>query len=150
MLSQVERNETNPTIAVVARVAQAFGMSLCELLESPESSLGIQTIRANDRKYHLQTHATCRLRTLSPLHLEKDIEFYELELKPGGVLQSQPHFEGTRELLTVQQGRLRVTSKKEVAELGKGDSGTYRADVTHSIENIGKTDAVAFLVVVYQ
>ncbi len=150
MLSQVERNETNPTLAVAVRIAQAFGMSLGELIESPENTPSIHVIRADDRQYHYRSDETCRLRTLSPLHLEKDVEFYELELKPGGVLRSSAHFEGTREFVTVQQGKLRITSGDDVVEVSKGDSASFRADVAHCLENAGRADAIAFLVVIYQ
>ena len=41
---------------------------------------------------------------------DKAVEFYEIVLPPGGGLRSAPHFAGARELLTVQSGRVRVTS----------------------------------------
>ena len=35
MLSQIERGSANPTLAVAYRIAQAFGMTLGELVETP-------------------------------------------------------------------------------------------------------------------
>ena len=150
MLSQIERNEANPTLAVTVRIAQAFGMSLGELVESPTASSTIHVIRANDREYHYRSDRNCRIRTLSPLHLEKDVEFYEMELRPGSRLKSAAHFEGTREFLTVQKGSLKVTSGDEIVDIEKGDSASYRADIEHCIENTGRSTALAFLVVIYQ
>ena len=150
MLSQIERNEANPTLAVTARIAQAFGLSLGELVDSPSASPSIHVIRAGDREYHYRSDKACRIRTLSPLHLEKDVEFYELELKPGAKLKSAAHFEGTREFLTLQKGRLTVASGEEIVDLNRGDSASYRADIEHCIENTGRGDAVAFLVVSYE
>ena len=150
MLSQVERNEANPTLAVTARIAQAFGISLGDLVDSPTASPSIHVIRANDREYHYRSDQDCRIRTLSPLHLEKDVEFYELELKPGARLKSAAHFEGTREFLTLQKGRLTVSSGDETVELNRADSASYQADISHSISNTGRGDAVAFLVVSYE
>lgn len=150
MLSQIERNEANPTLAVTVRIAQAFGMSLGELVESPSASSTIHVIRANDREYHYRSDRNCSIRTLSPLHLEKDVEFYELELRPGSQLKSAAHFEGTREFLTVQKGSLKVISGNEVVSIEKGDSASYRADTDHCIENTGRATALAFLVVIYQ
>ena len=150
MLSQIERNEANPTLAVTMRIAQAFGMSLGELVESPQASSTIHVIRADDREYHYRSDRNCRIRTLSPLHLEKDVEFYELELRPGSSLKSAAHFEGTREFLTVQKGTLRVTSGEETVDVEKGDSASYRADTEHCIENTGRSAAQAFLVVSYE
>ena len=149
MLSEIERQRANPTLVVAYRIAQAFGMSLGELVETPNASQRIDVIRADDRTYHYRSDRYCRIRTLSPLHLEKSVEYYEVVLRPGGALKSAAHFEGARELLTVQEGSVRLRSASDTAELHKGDSAHYPADVPHAIENASSTDAVLFLVVTY-
>jgi transcriptional regulator with XRE-family HTH domain len=149
MLSQIERGAANPTLGVAFRIAQAFGMSLGDLVEVPSGSGRIDVVRSNDRASLFRDDEQCKVRTLSPLHLEKDVEFYELTLKIGGSLVSAAHFEGTREFLTVEQGNVRVTSGEESTELGQGDSAHYPADVPHRIDNLGPGEAVAFLVDIY-
>jgi quercetin dioxygenase-like cupin family protein len=110
----------------------------------------VDVIRASDRAYHYRSDKDCEIRTLSPLHLEKDVEFYEFTLQPGGALRSSPHFEGTREFLTVQKGSVRVESAGDAEELEPGDSASYRADVPHAIVNAGRSVAVIFLVDIYR
>ncbi|MEX2177036.1 MAG: XRE family transcriptional regulator [Pirellulaceae bacterium] len=149
MLSQIERGAANPTLGVAFRIAQAFGMTLGDLVESPSPRPRIDVIRSTDRGSLFRDDEHCRIRTLSPLHLEKDVEFYELTLKVGGSLASAPHFEGTREFLTVEQGAVRLTAGNEVSELAQGDSAHYPADVPHRIDNLGPGEAVAFLVDIY-
>jgi transcriptional regulator with XRE-family HTH domain len=149
MLSEIERGRANPTLAVAYRIAQAFGMSLGELVEAPSATQRIDVIRADDKTYHFRSDRHCRIRTLSPLHLEKSVEYYEIVLRPGGALRSLPHFEGARELLTVQRGAVKVTSGDDAEELRTGDSAHYPADVAHAIENTGDDEAVIFLVVTY-
>jgi transcriptional regulator with XRE-family HTH domain len=150
MLSQIEREQANPTLAVTLRIARAFGLSLGELLEIPGAASTVTVIRAEDHTYHYRSDKDCRIRTLSPLNLEKDVEFYEVRLQGGGALRSSPHFEGTREFLTVQRGRLRVESAGDVEELNQGDSASYRADVPHALVNVGKAEAVVLLIVIYR
>lgn len=150
MLSQVERNQANPTLAVAFRIARALGMSLGELAETPEATSSLVVIRASDHAFHYRSDSHVKIRTLSPLHLEKDVEFYEVQLKEGGALRSSPHFEGTREFLTVQKGKVRVESAGDSEELQRGDSVNYRADVPHAIVNVGRGDALVFLVDIYQ
>ena len=150
MLSQIEREEANPTLAVTMRIAQAFAMPLGDLLEMPSVSSAVKVIRGDDRAFHYRSDKFCRLRTLSPLNLEKDVEFYEVQLQPSGALRSSPHFEGTREFLTVQKGAVRVESAGDVEALSAGDSASYRADVPHAIINTGRTEALMFLVVIYR
>ncbi len=151
MLSEIEREKANPTLTVTFRIARAFGLTLQELIESAEASASkIQVIRASDRAQVYRSDKQCEIRTLSPLNLEKDVEFYQVALRPGGALKSQAHFEGTREFLTVESGTVRIESGTDSDDLGKGDSGTYRADVPHAIINTGKGEAVVFLVVIYR
>lgn len=149
MLSQIERNEVNPTLAVVLSIAKAFGVNLADLIETAEPAPTLHVIRAGDAQYHYHTAADHSIRTLSPLNLEKEVEFYEVRLEPSGTLRSAPHYKGTREFLTVQKGKVRVESGGQQVELQKGDSVNYAADVTHAIANLGSGPAVVFLVVLY-
>ena len=149
MLSEIERGRANPTLAVAFRIAQAFGMSLGDMVQAPAAAPRVDVIRADDRTFHYRSDRHCSIRTLSPLHLEKSVEYYEIVLRPGGALRSAAHFEGARELLTVQHGAVRITSAGEREDLARGDSAHYPADVPHSIENVGKEEAVVYLVVTY-
>lgn len=150
MLSDIERDRANPTLAVTLRIARAFGLSLGDLVETPGASSGITVIRADDRAFHYRSDRDVRIRTLSPLNLEKDVELYEVQLKAGGALRSAPHYAGTREFLTVQKGQVRVESDADTESLNTGDSASYRADVTHAIVNAGRGEAVVFLTVIYR
>ncbi len=149
MLSEIERERANPTLVVAYRIAEAFGMTLGELVELPGARPRVEVIRGDDPSYHYRTDPVCRIRTLSPLHLEKSVEFYEVALGPGGALRSLAHYAGTRELLTVMAGQVRITSGDGSEELETGDSAHYPADVVHAIENTGPTEATVYLVVTY-
>ncbi len=89
MLSQIERNEANPTLAVTLRIARAFGISLADLLKMPGATSSVEVIRADDRTYHYRSDNHCQIRTLSPLNLEKDVEFYEVRLQPRALAAQQ-------------------------------------------------------------
>ncbi len=150
MLSQIEREQANPTLGVIVKIAGALGLSVAELVEQDAPAQNIEIIRAEDRSHIFRSDQNCSIRTLSPLHLEKDVEFYEVLLSPDGALRSAAHFQGTREFLTVQKGKITVVSDSETVELSKGDSASYRADVPHEIRNSSKGESLVFLVVIYQ
>lgn len=149
MLSQIERDQTNPTLAVSLRIAGAFGVSLAELIEHPGVGSNIVVVRGQDSSHQFRSDKDVQIRTLSPLHLEKDVELYEVRLSPRGKLNSAAHFQGTREFLTVTRGKLRLESGGNHDDLAEGDSAHYRADVPHCITNIGRQEAIIVLVVVY-
>ena len=125
-------------------------MSLGELVDVEQPRAVIEVIRADDQRYHFRAESDHSVRTLYPMHLEKDVEFYEVKLRPGGTLASLPHIAGTREFLTVQKGRVCVRSGPYQAILNAGDSARYFADVAHELQNVGRGEAIAFLVAIYR
>jgi transcriptional regulator with XRE-family HTH domain len=146
MLSQIERSEANPTVAVALAIATAFGISLDELVAAPAAHAPLQVIQADDPHYVYRSDESCRIRTLSPLTAERQLEFYEITLQPEGALRSAAHFTGTREHLTVQRGHVRVEAGEHATELRAGDSVAYPADIPHAIVNSGRSVAVVYLV----
>ena len=150
MLSQIERGQANPTLAVTYRIAQAFDMSIGEMVDDPSMGSPIEVVHGSDPGNLFRDDEECQIRTLSPLHMEKSVEFYELVLAPGAALSSAPHFDGTRELLTVTAGKAVVVTEESQSDLDTGDSAYYRADVEHSVSNPGSEELRAYLVVTYR
>ena len=150
MLSQIERGRANPTLAVTQRIAQTFGISIGELVDDPNAGNRIDVVRGDDPATLFRGDADCELRTLSPLHLEKNIEFYAIRLEPGAVLASAAHFEGTREMFTVARGRALVSAADALIELATGDTAHYRADVPHRIACDGNDVLQGYLIVSYR
>lgn len=146
MLSQIERNDANPTVAVALAIATALGVTLGDLVTAPEDRSPLQVVPFDDPHYIYRSDHHCRIRTLSPLTPDRAIEFYEITLRPGGELRSAPHFTGTRETLTVLRGRVRVEAAGASETLRPHDSIAYPADVDHAIVNVGRSDAVVYLI----
>lgn len=150
MLSQIERGGANPTLAVAARIADAFGLSIVHLIEDDVSSSLIEIVDADDEQAVFSEKDGCRLRTLTPLHLEKSVEFYELKLADGGQLDSAPHYSGTREILTVASGTIGLAIGNEAETiLQTGDTAHYPADRKHKICNAQSAPSIAYLIVTY-
>lgn len=150
MLSQIEQDKVNPTVAVMLKVCNALKTSIGDLLESAEADSIIRIIPASEKSYTFRSDEHCNIRTLSPLGLEKAIEFYRLVLEPGGELASEPHFLGTEEIIYVSKGQLTVTSGSQQAEVSKGDSIHYHADIPHSLRNTGRGQVEGYMIVRYR
>ena len=148
MLSQVEQGKTNPTVALLSRIAIGLQVDIGRLLPRSKHSPRVwRVIRSGDENFAYIQTKDCKLRTLSPLDLEKQIEFYEVVLDPRGKLASDPHFPGTEEILAVVTGHIKVKAGERETDLRKGDSAYYSADVPHVITNAGGTKAVAYMIV---
>ena len=150
MLSQIERGQANPTVAVVWRLATAFGVPLGELLgdDKPAQPL-LATVPAHATPLLASPDGKCELRILGPIDLAGRFEWYHLSVQAGGTLDSRAHEPGSREHLTVHGGTLEVHAGTEHARLRAGETARYAVDVPHRIHNPGKTAAQALLVVVH-
>ena len=149
MLSQIEREKANPTIAITWRLANALGVQIGELLASETRDVeSIRVLDAHETPTLPGTHAGYTLRILGPMELAGQYEWYELTLAPGGELASQPHDPGTSEHLTVLTGAVELEVGIEKKKIKHGGTARYPADQAHVIRNAGKTEARALLVVV--
>ncbi|GAB3453104.1 XRE family transcriptional regulator [Massilia terrae] len=151
MLSQIEREKANPTIAITWRLANALGVGIGELLAAePREVDTIRVLEAHETPTLPGQHAGYVLRILGPMELAGKYEWYELTLAPGGELASQAHDPGTNEHLTVLHGSLEVEVGSSKRKVKMGATARYPADQDHVIRNVGKTEAKGLLVVVHR
>ena len=152
MLSQIERAQANPTVAVVWRLANALGVPMAELLGNtavPERA-AIALVGAHATPSLRNPDGSCELRILGPLELAGQFEWYALTLQPGGALESDAHEAGTREHLSAVSGHIEVSAGGAVQRLKPGETARYDADQPHTIRNTGKSLASAWMVVVHR
>ncbi|QOY92406.1 helix-turn-helix transcriptional regulator [Massilia sp. UMI-21] len=151
MLSQIEREKANPTIAITWRLANALGVEIGELLSSEVRAVElIRVLDAHETPTLPGAHAGYSLRILGPMDLAGKYEWYELTLAPGGELKSQAHDPGTSEHLTVISGAIELEVGSERRRVKHGATARYPADVAHAIRNAGKVEARALMVVVHR
>ena len=151
MLSQIERNQANPTVAVVWRLANALGVPLADLLQGAprvEPPL-IEAVPAHAVPGLRSPDGLCELRILGPIDLAGQVEWYELRVAAGGELTSEPHEPGSREHLSVLDGTLDVQAGGATRRLKAGETARYAVDQAHAIRNPLKGAARALLVVMH-
>jgi len=152
MLSQIERGLTNPTIATLWNLTQALGTTIAELIGQNDleqvSATPIEFVRSHYTPTIKSHDGKCLLRILSPVASAGSLEWYELIMEPGACLDSEPHSAHCYEHLTVLAGRIAIASGQSKQLLEIGDTARYRADRSHSIQNIDQKEARALLVVI--
>ncbi|MBN3803318.1 helix-turn-helix domain-containing protein [Paraburkholderia sp. Ac-20336] len=149
MLSEIERDKANPTIAVAWRLTNALGVNLDSLFAPPKAPEAIAVSGAHDIPTLSGHDAKYQLRVWGPIELAGKFEWYELTLQPGGALVSNAHEPGTREHLTVLNGSIEVEAAGTTKRLKAADTARYVADEPHAIRNAGKGEAKALLVVIH-
>ena len=151
MLSQIEREKANPTIAVAWRLANALGIGIGELLSAEKRPVdAIRVLEAHEMPTLSGDLAGYVLRILGPMELAGKFEWYELTLAPEGELASNPHDPGATEHLTVLQGSLELEVRGEKKKLKAGATARYQADSPHAIRNVGKGEARALMIVTHR
>lgn len=152
MLSQIERNEANPTVAILWRLASALGIDITDFLSNGQSkttTAAVAITAAHEMPTIKSADGKCELRILSPINMAGTVEWYQLTITAGGVLPSEPHEKGAKEHLSVQSGAMTVRAGDSEVIVRSGDTARYPVDLQHSIANQGKTAATALLVVEY-
>jgi transcriptional regulator with XRE-family HTH domain len=149
MLSEIERDKANPTIAVAWRLTNALGVSLDSLFAAPKAAEAIAVAGPHDIPTLSGHDAKYQLRVWGPIELAGKFEWYELTLQPGGALVSNAHEPGTREHLTVLNGSIEIEAADTTKRLKAADTARYVADQPHAIRNVGKGEAKALLVVIH-
>jgi transcriptional regulator with XRE-family HTH domain len=140
--ANLESGAANPTLSVLQRVAEAFQVTLEELIAVP---------RAAAEKYPRGSLPVRQRGEVTVNKLLPDaipgMEIDRIELPPGARMTGVPHTPGTREFLTCEVGAIVLVAAGERYELSPGDLVAFRGDQRHSYANPGSKVAVGYSVV---
>jgi transcriptional regulator with XRE-family HTH domain len=133
-LSQIEGARTNPTLAVLWKIAVGLEVPF-QVLMGVTDEQGPRVLRAGDAPPLRSADGRTESRLLSPGGAAPDLEVYELRFLPKAVHRSEPHSQGTTETVIVLTGALRVSIGENTYDLAAGDTMFFRADQAHAYEN---------------
>jgi XRE family transcriptional regulator, regulator of sulfur utilization len=136
MLSQVERGETSPTLAVATKIAAGLDLTLSQLLRLDEGEHVIVSRAGERRRSSRGGHQFEEL--TPPLPGQRaDVSLHTLKASAttGGPGDPPMHEPGSRETAVVLTGALALVVDGIRHELHGGDSVTFDADLPHHFEN---------------
>jgi len=146
-LSQIETRKTNPTIGVIWKIASGLGIAFSDLIG--EARPGLSVLRRGEAQLLRSSDGKFESRPLMPAAGIPQIEMYELRLAARARHASEPHGPGTRELLVVLSGALRLTVGDRADDLAPGDAVVFDANKPHVYENPGPAEARYHDLIVY-
>jgi transcriptional regulator with XRE-family HTH domain len=148
MLSQVERGDTSPTLAVAQKIAAGLDLTLSQLLRLDEDR-HVVLVRANQRR--TRRRRGHRVEELTPPLPGQRSDVSEHTLAPGaatgGPDDPPMHEPGSRETAIVLDGSVELFIDGQRHELAAGDSVTFDADLPHHFENNSSSEARLMAVV---
>src|SRR3954451_4397714 len=148
MLSQVERGDTSPTLAVAQKIAAGLDLTLSQLLRLDEDR-HVVVVRSKDRR--IRRRRGHKVEELTPPLPGQRADVSEHTLAPGaapGAPDDPPmHEPGSRETAVVLDGAVELFIDGQRHELAEGDSVTFDADLPHHFENNSEAEARLIAVV---
>ncbi len=146
IISQIERNETNPTLATIWRLSQALDVSIERFLVQSDEKPFLEKSTRADTPILVSQDGKFKLAIIGWLKTVEWLQWYDVSAEPGGMLFSEPHQRGSIESVSVIEGSLEVEVGGLVESASAGETLRYRCDRPHIIRNIGTVTAHATMV----
>lgn len=146
IISQIEKNETNPTLSTVYKLARALNSPIEEILRGEDAPALIEKLGPAGTPLLVSDDGLCRLRIAGWIKTVELVQWYYFEAEPGGVLESEPHPAGSVENLTLLSGSVSIIVGDEEFSLAVGETARYAGDRPHRIANTGNKPASAIMV----
>lgn len=142
LISQVERDLTDPSLDSLRRIAQALGVPLFDLFQEPEET-AVAIVRSDARTQIRTPHGELTYSRLTP-GLGK-LEVLEGVLQPGAASSREPWSHPSEECAVVSSGSLTVEVGAQRYLLEAGDSCRFDSRLPHRYVNEQTTPAVFLL-----
>ena len=133
IISQIERNETNPTLATIWRLSQALDISIERVLSETDEEPFLQRSSRGDTPILVSDDGLVRLAIIGWIKTVEWLQWYDVSAEPGGVLESDAHQRGSIECLSVRGGAFSVEIGGAVQRAGPGETLRYRSDRPHVV-----------------
>ena len=146
VLVSLEQARSNPNLATLARVGDAFGLPVTRLLDVPsEPSVRITGPEDARTLWHGAAGGTGTI--IAATEAPWAAELWRWAVLPGESFGGDPHAPATRELAWVEEGTLTLTVGGARHQVGPGQCARFPGSLPHAYANEG-TEAVRLTMVV--
>lgn len=146
IISQIERNETNPTLATIWRLSQALDVSIERVLASADDEPFVEKLSRADTPVLISEDGKVRLAAIGWIRTVEWLQWYDVTAEPGGTLESDAHQRGSLECLSLLAGEAEIEIGGVVETVKAGETLRYRCDRPHVIRATGAEPMRAVMV----
>lgn len=136
MIIQIEQARTNPSVGTTVKLADALGVSITTLLDY-EQGAEVRLVPPEQAVRMWSTPSGSSTTLLVDADARGPFELWSWTLVPGEESASDPHPDGTTELLHVTEGELTLVVDGQPYAVPAGTSASYEANVPHVYRNAG-------------
>lgn len=137
MIIQIEQARTNPSVGTTVKLADALGVSITTLLDY-EQGPQVRLVAPEQAVRMWSTSTGSHTTLLIGTEKRGPLELWAWHLMPGDSSASDPHPDGTMELLHVTAGELTLVVDGEPHPVPAGTSAAFEANVPHAYRNDGE------------
>lgn len=135
-LSQVERDQTEPSISSLRRIAEALQVPIFYFLMDEEAHRPV--VRRHERRVLKMAGDGVTYELLSPPDLiNRKMEIVVTRMAPGAAGGDHPVTHPGEEFILVVRGSALIKVAEEEHLLDEGDSIYFHAAIPHHIRNVG-------------
>ncbi len=147
MLVQIEQARTNPSIGTLCRLADAYGVTLAQIVELSDTA-SVRVVGPDEvvRLWDGEEGSVGDL--LVGADRREHVELWRWTLAPGDSHESEGHLEGTREMMAVLSGTLTLDVDGTEYPVRAGGAVLFDGDRPHAYRNDHKRPLDAVLVVI--
>ncbi|ANT54702.1 MULTISPECIES: helix-turn-helix domain-containing protein [Mesorhizobium] len=128
----IEQAKANPSIGVLCRLAVAFSLSVNDLLGQTSEEITDDRIERTKPATLWKTPQGSEAKLMASTSGRTMFEMWSWTIAPGDVHWSDAHSRGTRELVSVLRGSLKLTVGSETIILQAGEAARLLTDQPHS------------------
>jgi transcriptional regulator with XRE-family HTH domain len=147
VLVAIEQGKSNPNLATLARIGDAFGVPVTRLVEtSGAPGVTITDETAFRALWHGPRGGTGVI--VGATEAPWAAELWTFRLEPGETVGGDPHTPETREMIWVQRGSVTLTVAGQGYQVGAQMCATFPGGLPHRYENGGDGPADMIMIVV--
>ncbi len=140
-ISNVENNNTSPSISTLQTIANFLNVPLPYLLLEKDQHMSV--IRKNEREFTISTDSDLKVEHLAS---RGGLSIRQVEIPPGASTGAKKAHEG-EECHLVLKGKILAEQGEDSFILEDGDTFSWCASVPHFVKNIGDEVAVVLIAV---
>jgi transcriptional regulator with XRE-family HTH domain len=146
VLVAIEQGRSNPNLATLARISDAFGVPVTRLVETEDEPTVKITGTGSFRTLWHGQHGGSGV-IIGATEAPWAAELWSFRLEPGESVGGDAHAPATREMIWVRSGTVSLTVAGASYSLGPPACATFPGGVTHRYVNAGD-EAVEMLMIV--
>jgi transcriptional regulator with XRE-family HTH domain len=147
VLVALEQGRSNPNLATLARLSDAFGVPVTRLVEIADQP-GVQVTGPESSRVLWRGPAGGTGTIIAATDAPWAAELWRWTVQPGEGWGGDAHTPATRELVWVESGTLTLTVATAACQVGAGQCARFSGGLPHSYRNDGKEPVTLTMIVV--